>query len=200
MQPIDADDENAAAGAGGLALARDDRFCRGVRHRLGLADGADRGLQRAQVDLGARHGGKEFVDPGVARLGGHRLELERGHAGARELALDDGAAVGDRLLDLLRLEPLPHLGPRAVAVHVAELGIEPVARRAALLHRDDLDPLPAREHVVERHHRAVDARAAAAVAQARVHRIGEIDRRRAARQIDHLALRREHVDRLGEQA
>ena len=33
-----------------------------------------------------------------------------------------------------------------------------------------------------------------------MHRVREIDRRRAARQIDHAALRREHVDRLGEQA
>ena len=115
--------------------------------------------------------------------------------GALQLALDDRAALRQRLLELLRLEPLPHLGPRAMAVHVAELGIEPVARRPALLGRDDLDLLAVLQRVVERHHRAVDARAAAAMAEVGVHRVGEIDRRRAARQVDDLALRRQHVDR-----
>jgi hypothetical protein len=37
-------------------------------------------------------------------------------------------------------------------------------------------------------------------AKVRVHRVREIDRRRAHRQIDDLALRREHVDRVGEEA
>ena len=46
---------------------------------------------------------------------------------------------------------------------------------------------------------AVDLRAAAAVAQVRVHRVGEVDRRRTGRQVDDLALRRQHVDRVGEQ-
>ena len=41
--------------------------------------------------------------------------------------LDEGAPLRDGLLVLLRLEPLPHLRPRAIAVHVAELGVEPVA-------------------------------------------------------------------------
>ena len=41
---------------------------------------------------------------------------------------------------------------------------------------------------------AVDLGAAAAVAEVGVQRVGEIHRRRAGRQVDHLALRREHVD------
>ena len=53
---------------------------------------------------------------------------------------------------------------------------------------------------MQRHHRAVDARAAAPVAEARVHGVREIDRRRAHRQIDDLALRRQHVDGVGEEA
>ncbi len=117
-----------------------------------------------------------------------------------ELALDDRAALGERLLVLLRLEPLPDLGAGAMAVRVAELRIEPVARRPALLRRDDLDALAVLQRVVERHHRAVDARAAAAVAEARVHGVREIDRRRTHRQVDDLALRRQHVDGVGEEA
>ena len=41
---------------------------------------------------------------------------------------------------------------------------------------------------------AVHPRAAAAVAEVGVQRVGEVDRRRAARQVDDLALRREDVD------
>src|SRR6185295_18009485 len=82
----------------------------------------------------------------------------------------------------------------------AELGIEPVTRWTALLRRDDLDALAVAQRVVERHHLAVDAGAPAAMSKARVNGVGEIDRRRTLRQIDDLALRRQHVDRVGEQA
>src|SRR6478609_7291716 len=58
------------------------------------------------------------------------------------------------------------------------------ARWLALLRRDDVDLLAVLQHVVERHHLAVDARTAATVAEARVHRIRKVDRRRAVRQID----------------
>src|SRR5438067_13150602 len=88
-----------------------------------------------------------------------------------------------------------------MARDVAELGIEPVATGAdggPGFHGDDLDALAACEHVVERHHLAVDLRAATAVAEARMHGVGEIDRSRASRQVDYLALRREHVDRVSE--
>src|ERR1700676_3075740 len=99
----------------------------------------------------------------------------------------------NRLLDLLRLEPLPNLGPRPVAVHIAELGIEPgtagARRRAALLERDDLDPLSAFERCVERHHRPVDASAAATMTEARVQGVREVDRRGPPREIDHPDLR-----------
>ena len=97
-------------------------------------------------------------------------------------------------------EPLAHLGEGARAREVPALAREPVARRAALLCRHDLDPLCVRELVVERHHLAVDLRAAAAVAEVGVHVVGEIDRRRARGQVDHLALRREDIDGVIEQA
>ena len=47
---------------------------------------------------------------------------------------------------------------------------------------------------MERDDAAVDLRADGAVAYVRVHRIGEVDRRRARRQCLHLALGGEHVD------
>ena len=63
---------------------------------------------------------------------------------------------------------------------------------------DDLDALPGFELRVKRHQCPVDLGAAAAMAEIRMHAIGEVDRCRATRQVDHSALRRHHVDRLVE--
>ena len=87
-----------------------------------------------------------------------------------------------------------------MADEVAELRIQPVARRRALLHRDHLDPLAVLQRRVQRHHRAVDLRAAAAMAQTGVNLVGEVHRRRSPGQVDDLALRREHINRVFEQA
>ena len=201
QQPVHADDENAVAAAGGTAAPHDDLGLGARRRRRGgLRDGRDRGLHLPAVDLVAGERGEEILGFREAGLRGHRVELERGLPEARELALDHHAPLRDRHVELLRLEPLPDLGARAMALHVAEIGIEPVARRTALLRRDDLHLLTVLQHVVERHHLAVDARAAAAVPEARVHRVREVDRGRALRQVDDLALRCQHVDRVGEEA
>ena len=147
----------------------------------------DRCLYLPRVDVIARIRGEEFVDLREACLRGHRFELERSPTEARKLALHHRAALRNRFIELLRLEPLPDLRLRAMAVHVAKIRIQPVARRTPLLRRDDVDLLAVLEHVVERHHLAVDAGAPAAVPEPGVDVIGEVDRRGAARQIDDLA-------------
>jgi hypothetical protein len=53
---------------------------------------------------------------------------------------------------------------------------------------------------VQRHHGAVDARAAAAVAQVGVHGVGKVHRRGARGQLDHRGLGRQHVDAVVQQA
>src|SRR5205814_7600698 len=113
--------------------------------------------------------------------------------------LDHRATLRDRRFELLCLEPLPHLRSRMTAVHVTEIRIEPVAarpHRGAILDGDDLDPLATLQRVVERHHRAVDPRAAATVTEPGVHCVREIDRSSAARQVDHATLWGEYIDRL----
>ena len=67
-----------------------------------------------------------------------------------------------------------------------------VARR-----RHHLDDVAVAQARAERHHLAVDARADALVPDVGVDRVGEVDRRRVARQRLHLAGRREDVDLLG---
>ena len=56
---------------------------------------------------------------------------------------------------------------------------------------------PFRSFVSQRHHAAIDLRADAAVADFGVNRVGEIDRRRVARQRDDFAFRREGVNLFG---
>src|SRR3954449_3483600 len=76
----------------------------------------------------------------------------------------------------------------------AELGIEPVSARTAGLGGDDLDSLTVVQHVAKRNHLPIDAGATTAMPQLRMHVIGEIDRRRAHRQIDDAPLRRQDID------
>ena len=64
---------------------------------------------------------------------------------------------------------------------------------------NDLDDVAVLQLVAERHDLAVDARARTVLADLGVNRVGEVDRRRAAREDAHVALRREHVDLVGEE-
>jgi hypothetical protein len=67
-------------------------------------------------------------------------------------------------------------------------------RRLLLLVGQDLDAVAGRQLVVERHDLAVDQRPAAAVADARMHAVREVDRRRPERQVEHVAAGREYID------
>ena len=69
-----------------------------------------------------------------------------------------------------------------------------VRRRRLRLRRDDLDLIAVGQLGAQRQQAAVDLGADAGVADLRMDRIGEIDRRRAARQRDQIALRREGED------
>ena len=74
--------------------------------------------------------------------------------------------------------------------------VEPVAARLVARRGDDLDDVAVAQPGAERHHLAVDARADALMADVGVDRVGEVDRRRVARQRLDLAFRREDVDLL----
>ncbi len=73
---------------------------------------------------------------------------------------------------------------------------QPVAARLVPRLRHDLDDVAVLQARAQRHHAAVDARADALVADVGVDAVREVDRRRAARQRPHFALRREDVDLL----
>src|SRR5690606_25495210 len=73
-------------------------------------------------------------------------------------------------------------------------GDQPVAPGFARLRGHDLDAVATLQPVVQGHDAAVDLGPAAAVPDFGMHVVGEIQRRRAARQVDHFALGRERID------
>jgi hypothetical protein len=97
-------------------------------------------------------------------------------------------------LEVLAVEPLAHFGSRALALDEAEAGVQPVAAGSALLRGKYLHLLPVVERGIQRNDRAVDFGAAAPMPELGMDVIGEIDRRRTFGQVDHAALRREHIN------
>src|SRR4051812_41483284 len=179
---------------------------RALRTRLGLRqfgrgrrlDAAHGDLELAQVDLVPRHGDEELFGLLEAEALGECFQAGVRGTLALQLLLDHRAAGRHGFGLRLGVEPLPDLRPRLGALHEAALGIQPIARRSAGFRGDDLDALAALERRVERHDLAVDAGAAAAMPQVAVQRVREIDRRRARRQVEHLALWRQYIDRVVE--
>ena len=98
-----------------------------------------------------------------------------------------------RLLLLHVLQVVPDLGARPAGADE----VEPGRVRARVRRADDLDDVAALQLGAQRHRLAVDVGRDAVVADVGVDRVGEVDRRRAARQGEDLRLRREDVDRVG---
>ena len=72
--------------------------------------------------------------------------------------------------------------------------VEPVARWMGICSRQNLDDIAVLNLRAQWNHPTVDARARAGIADFRVNRIGEVNSRRAARQLNHFAHRRESVN------
>src|SRR5690606_28899869 len=98
------------------------------------------------------------------------------------------------LVPVLQLEPVHDLRPRARGGDVAEVGVEPVTARRALLAGDDFHLLAGLQAVVERHDAPVDLRAPAVVTDLGVYPVGEIQRGGALGQVDGVAVGGEDVD------
>ncbi len=110
------------------------------------------------------------------------------HAQPVQFALEHLPALFAVLVLVLLAKPAADLGATARRRQEAKLWQQPVAARVRLLGGNDLDGVAVRQLEVERHHAAVDPRAAAAMPQVGVHLVGEIERRRALGQVDDLAL------------
>ena len=81
-QAIDANDENSAASAGGLALAWQNRVVDARCRDVGFRKRLNRCLHLTRVEFRTSHGCEKILELGEARLAGNRFKIERGHAGA----------------------------------------------------------------------------------------------------------------------
>ena len=132
---------------------------------------------------------RELGDPGAlerARQRQPRLAKLAVEQLAPELAAARLLLGADRVADL----------PARLAGHDE---VEPVLPRQLARVGQDLDRVAVDELVAQRHELAVDLRARARIADLAVDRVGEVDRRGADRQADHVAARREHEHLVGEQ-
>ena len=122
----------------------------------------------------------------------HRFERPLGELLAllAERLLHDRAAEIEILGALLGADEAADAGARLAGDDKALPG----RRRRLRLRGDDLDLVAVLQLGAQRHQPAVDLGADAGVADLRVHRVGEIDRRGAARQRDQVALRGEGED------
>jgi hypothetical protein len=103
---------------------------------------------------------------------------------------DGGAALGLLLLALLGVDDAADARARLAGDDEAF----PLRVRRAAARGDDLDLVAILERRAQRLDLAVDLRADALVADLAVHLVGEVHRRRAARQRDEVAARREAED------
>src|SRR5690606_32150646 len=116
-----------------------------------------------------------------------------------QFAFEDLLSLRAILFFVELAEPGANLAAVTRRYEIAERGHEPVAAGVQLFAGDDLDLIAVLQRLVERHHAPVDLGAAAAVAEIRMQMICVVERRRAARQIDDLAARRQRVDSVFEQ-
>jgi hypothetical protein len=131
----------------------------------------------------------EILDAGAVEALQHRFERPLGELLAllAERLLHDGAAEVEVLGALLGAHEAANAGARLAGDDEALPG----GRRLLRPRGDDLDLIAVAQLRAQGGQPAVDLGADAGVADLRVHRIGEIDRGRAARQGDQIALRGE---------
>ena len=163
----------------------------GVAQQLGV----ERGDQLLAGHLGGAEPGQHVVGLLEAEAAGGGLERLVGRLLADALERDAGdlAAEPDLGRALLAAERAADRGLGAAGDH----HVLPRRLRPLALGADDGDRLAVAELGPERHPLAVDLGADAAVADAGVDGVGEVDRRGAARELHHLALRGEAEDLVG---
>ncbi len=162
-----------------------------MRRRLGRAQ---HGLDIAQREFVFAHHFKQIVRRVEAELRGQIVELDGGLAQALQQFLDRLPAFGHGLIDGQRIEPGTHFGPGPVADQIAQFGVEPVARRPALLGHRDLHGLAIFERRIQGHHDTIQARTPAAVPQVGVHAVGKVHRGRTLRQFDDGRIGRQDIN------
>ena len=154
----------------------------------------------AGAQVAGAQGGEHVVAGLQIELRRQGVQVDAVQGQARNLALQDGAALGDVHVPVLSFEPLLDARPRRGGGHIAQRRRHPVAAGTALLGGENFHLLAGVEVVVERHDVTVHLGAPAAVPHLGVDVIGEIHRRGAGFQVHHMAVRGEHIDPVADQA
>jgi hypothetical protein len=137
-QQIDLDHQHAivvrlAACPGALGSrgqdGRQGRVSRGGRGGIERGGAAHGLLELTRSDLLARHRDEHGLHVGLRQACRQLVERQRRASLAGHRALDLLASRRHISGQFERIEPLAHLGARAIRTHVAQLRIEPVARR-----------------------------------------------------------------------
>ncbi|MNQ91013.1 hypothetical protein D3C85_1063770 [compost metagenome] len=149
--------------------------------------------QLRQAQIPGAEGGEQVFGGFHVGLVGQLVEIHRRQAEAIEFALEQGFTGRDVLVASLQLEPVNDLRPCPRRGDVTQVRVQPVTARGAVLAGDDLDLFTGLQAVVERHDAPVDLGAAAIVADFGVDAVGEVQRRRALRQVDGVTVRGEDV-------
>ncbi|RMR10054.1 hypothetical protein ALP92_103717 [Pseudomonas syringae pv. primulae] len=176
--------------AGGLARDQFQLFIDPIRLDLLLRQ-VDQ-LRQAQITRAQC--GKHIVGGLVVGFVCQLVEIDLRQRQTRQLTFDQGFTGRDVLVTGLQFEPVNNLRPRPGGGDVAQVGVQPVAARRAVLAGDDLDLLAGLQAVVERDDTAVDLRTTAVMADLGVHPIGEVQRRRVLGQVDSVAVGGEDID------
>ncbi|MCG3171424.1 MAG: hypothetical protein CALGDGBN_03036 [Pseudomonadales bacterium] len=154
-------------------------------------DLADAGFSAAQRGEQVRHIGE-------TQSARQRRQRRCRQSHAAQLALEQRAPRRGEPLPILLPEPMADPASRARRVHEGVARTQPVAVRRRVLASQYLDAFAGGEHVVQPDDAAVHTRATAAVPQLAVDLVSEVDRRRSRRQIDHVTVRGQHVDTIGD--
>ena len=167
------------------------------RHDVGAAALArlleariDRRQHLARADQARADGGDKIVGARLLEVGAHAVEAL---VGDRRSPPRGRSCRSERLAELdvlLALAGADEAADRGLGLAGDDEAL-PGRRRRLRLRGDDLDLVAVGELRAQRQHAAVDLGADAGVADLAVDGIGEVDRRRAARQGDQLALGRE---------
>ena len=122
-----------------------------------------------------------------------RDQLPPRHLQPLRFLLDQLPSQLDGAVLLLGVQPVPDLVPRPRGHD----HVDPLAARRLRRPGDDVDDVAVRQRRPQRHELPVQPRADAAVADVGVDPVGEVERRRAAREGEDVAFRREGVDLVG---
>jgi hypothetical protein len=164
-----------------------------LRTISGLVAGEDRLEARRGRQMPEPHGGVDIVVLSMLELLENAVHGFFGEfvSFLTENFLDHGLAEGRHILVALLVRMKRRMRARALPVTTKRF---PVGDGVCALEVMISTWSPFCEHGAQRHDAAVDLGADAMVADRRVHRVGEVDRRCAARHFDQVALGREAED------